>query len=70
MKETQNLHEMGQSLWLENITRNLHTSGTLDHYIKKLSVKSLPVPQVIESMVELSGIEPLASSLRTRRSPN
>ena len=28
------------------------------------------VPQVIESLVELSGIEPLASSLRTRRSPS
>ncbi len=31
---------------------------------------SLPMPQVIHSMVELSGIEPLTSSLRTRRSPN
>ena len=31
---------------------------------------SLPMPQVIDSMVELSGIEPLTSSLRTRRSPN
>ena len=28
------------------------------------------MPQVIESLVELSGIEPLASSLRTRRSPS
>ena len=28
------------------------------------------VPQVIDSMVELSGIEPLTSSLRTRRSPS
>ena len=28
------------------------------------------VPQVVESLVELSGIEPLASSLRTRRSPS
>ena len=27
-------------------------------------------PEVIEKMVELSGIEPLASSLRTRRSPS
>jgi hypothetical protein len=26
--------------------------------------------QVIDSMVELSGIEPLTSSLRTRRSPS
>ena len=28
------------------------------------------MPQVVESLVELSGIEPLASSLRTRRSPS
>ena len=28
------------------------------------------VPQVVDFMVELSGIEPLASSLRTRRSPS
>jgi Phage integrase family len=28
------------------------------------------MPQIIDSMVELSGIEPLTSSLRTRRSPS
>ncbi len=28
------------------------------------------MPQVIDSLVELSGIEPLTSSLRTRRSPS
>jgi hypothetical protein len=27
-------------------------------------------PQIVDSMVELSGIEPLTSSLRTRRSPS
>jgi integrase len=32
--------------------------------------ESMPMPQVLESLVELSGIEPLTSSLRTRRSPN
>jgi transaldolase len=29
MKATRQLHEMGQSLWLGNITRALLTSGTL-----------------------------------------
>ena len=43
---------------------------TLRGYDTNVPVKSLPMPQVIESMVELSGIEPLTSSLRTRRSPN
>ncbi len=36
----------------------------------KVSLPSIPPPHVIDSMVELSGIEPLTSSLRTRRSPN
>jgi len=33
-------------------------------------LKSLRMPQVVESLVELSGIEPLTSSLRTKRSPS
>ncbi len=36
----------------------------------KVSLASIPQPHVIDSLVELSGIEPLTSSLRTRRSPN
>ena len=30
----------------------------------------IPSPQMVDSLVELSGIEPLTSSLRTRRSPS
>jgi transaldolase len=41
MKATQKLHEMGQSLWLDNITRSLLKSGTLERYIKELSVTGL-----------------------------
>src|SRR5262245_10246096 len=41
MKATQKLHELGQSLWLDNITRDLLTSGTLRHYIDELSVTGL-----------------------------
>ena len=33
MKPTQALHGLGQSLWLDNITRELLTSGTLQRYI-------------------------------------
>ena len=36
----------------------------------KLKREMEGIPQVAESLVELSGIEPLASSLRTRRSPS
>jgi transaldolase len=41
MKATQQLHDLGQSLWLDNITRELLTSGTLRHYIDDLSVTGL-----------------------------
>jgi transaldolase len=41
MKITQKLHETGQSLWLDNITRGLLTSGTLLRYIEELSVTGL-----------------------------
>lgn len=41
MKATQKLHELGQSLWLDNITRGLLTSGTLRRYIQELSVTGL-----------------------------
>ena len=41
MKATQLLHNLGQSIWLDNITRDLLTSGTLKHYIDDLSVTGL-----------------------------
>jgi len=41
MKATKTLHEVGQSLWLDNITRDLLNSGTLRRYIDELSVTGL-----------------------------
>jgi transaldolase len=41
MKATQALHDRGQSLWLDNITRDLLESGTLARYIVELSVTGL-----------------------------
>jgi transaldolase len=41
MKATQQLHELGQSLWLDNITRELLTKGTLKSYVAELSVTGL-----------------------------
>src|SRR5271155_4311064 len=41
MKATQKLHALGQSLWLDNITRDLLNSGTLRRYIDELSVTGL-----------------------------
>jgi transaldolase len=41
MKPTQQLHDLGQSLWLDNITRGLLTSGTLRRYIDEFSITGL-----------------------------
>jgi transaldolase len=41
MKATKQLHDMGQSIWLDNITRALLNSGTLQRYIDELSVTGL-----------------------------
>jgi transaldolase len=41
MKATQMLHNLGQSIWLDNITRELLDSGTLKRYIDDLSVTGL-----------------------------
>lgn len=41
MKATERLHRLGQSLWLDNITRELLGSGTLQRYIDTLSVTGL-----------------------------
>jgi transaldolase len=41
MKPTRMLHDLGQSLWLDNVTRDLLNSGTLQHYIDDFSVTGL-----------------------------
>jgi transaldolase len=41
VKPTGKLHDLGQSLWLDNITRDLLDSGTLRHYIDEFSVTGL-----------------------------
>ena len=41
MKATQLLHNLGQSIWLDNITRDLLNSGTLERYVTELSVTGL-----------------------------
>jgi transaldolase len=38
MKPTQKLHELGQSLWLDNITRTMLDDGTEQRYIDELDV--------------------------------
>ncbi len=54
-KPTQQLHELGQSLWLDNISRSLLTSGTLRRYIAELSVSGLTSnPTIFDSAISQS----------------
>src|SRR5579864_6455430 len=41
MKPTQQLHDLGQSLWLDNLTRGHLANGTLRRYIGELSITGL-----------------------------
>jgi transaldolase len=41
MKPTKTLHDLGQSLWLDNSTRDLLNSGVLQRYIDEFSVTGL-----------------------------
>jgi transaldolase len=55
MKATQILHGLGQSIWLDNITRDLLNSGTLQRYIEELSVTGLTSnPTIFENAVRNS----------------
>ena len=82
MKPTQQLHDLGQSLWLDNITRELLTSGTLRRYIDDLSVTGLTSnPSIFDLAIKTSNFyddairprrkkasqaKPSSSSLRSR----
>jgi transaldolase len=55
MKATAMLHNLGQSLWLDNITRELLDSGTLKRYIDELSVTGLTSnPTIFEHAIKNS----------------
>jgi transaldolase len=41
MKPTQQLHELGQSLWLDNITRTMLDDGTLKSYVDELDITGI-----------------------------
>ena len=53
MKATRQLHDIGQSIWLDNITRDLLTSGMLVRYIGELSVTGLTSnPTIFEHAIK------------------
>jgi transaldolase len=61
MRATQLLHNLGPSLWLDNITRDLLTSGTLQRYIDGLSVTGLTSnPTIFNHAIKKSTVYDLA----------
>src|SRR6267154_2491053 len=55
MKATEALHNLGQSIWLDNITRDLLDSGTLKRYVDELSVTGLTSnPTIFDSAIKNS----------------
>ena len=57
MKATQKLHDLGQSLWLDNITRDILDNGTLKSYIDELSVTGLTSnPTIFDQAIKKSAL--------------
>jgi len=55
MKATQLLHNLGQSIWLDNITRDHLDTGTISNYISDLSVTGLTSnPTIFEQAIKKS----------------
>src|SRR5215475_8975120 len=66
MKATQLLHELGQSLWLDNITRDLLDSGKLKDYIYRLSVTGLTSnPTIFDQAIKNSAAYDAAISRKS-----
>jgi len=67
-KATQFLHDRGQSLWLDNITRDLLDTGTLGRYIDELSVTGLTSnPTIFDHAIKNSQAYDSAISRKVRQ---
>jgi transaldolase len=68
MRATQLLHNLGQSLWLDNITRDLLDTGTLKRYIGELSVTGLTSnPTIFDHAINNSAAYDAAISEKSRQ---
>jgi transaldolase len=55
MNATRKLHDLGQSLWLDNITRDMLDDGTLERYIEELCITGLTSnPTIFEQAIKKS----------------
>jgi transaldolase len=71
MKPTQRLRDLGQSVWLDNITRPLLSSGSLKRYIEELSLTGLTSnPTVFDRAIKNSTEydAPIREKLRDKES--
>lgn len=67
MNTTQKLHDIGQSLWLDNITRGLLISGTLEQYINDYAVTGLTSnPTIFDHAIRNSDFYDTAIREKTR----
>jgi transaldolase len=58
VKATEKLHELGQSLWLDNITREMLDSGQLQRYIDDYSVTGLTSnPAIFDKAIASGGYD-------------
>jgi transaldolase len=58
MKPTERLHELGQSIWLDNITRGMLDSGQLQTYINEYSVTGLTSnPSIFDKAIAAGGYD-------------
>jgi len=68
MKATQLLHDLGQSLWLDNITRDLLDKNTLKQYIDELSVTGLTSnPTIFDHAIKNSAAYDAAIAAKSRQ---
>ena len=71
MNATGKLHDLGQSIWLDNITRDLLESGTLQRYIDESSVTGLTSnPTIFDHAIRNSATydAPIRRAVREGRS--
>lgn len=71
MKATELLREVGQSIWLDNITRDMLEQGTLQSYIRDLCITGLTSnPTIFEQAIKKSKAydAPIREKIKTGRS--
>ena len=72
MNKTQELHELGQSLWLDNITRDILNDGTLKKYVDAFDITGLTSnPSIFDKAISGSKAydEAIADKAKTIKSP-